>query len=108
MADRFIRVENDEFFYIADASKLSRNLEWFEEYYKEDYPEDYEQVAKEEYFEYLYENSMSGSEVEGTMNDLHDKVIRYESTILDSLHTERTELGRMVLKQLVEKLDIKE
>ena len=82
MCKRFVEHDYDEVYYITDTSKLPMNLEWFEDYYKEDYPEDYEQVAKDEYYQYLYENSMSGDDVVNELNDLHEENQKFKSTIV--------------------------
>lgn len=71
---RFIQLDLDELYYIADKTKI-RSLDYFRERYSDpeyEYTEDeIEQCAKDDYCQEIYENSMSGDEVIEQLNNYH-------------------------------------
>ncbi len=81
MADRFVKVFEDEIFYISDTKNL-KTLTDFENELKEEYRDNgigynistVQEIAKGEYGEYLYENSMAATEIVDKLNKYYNEL----------------------------------
>ena len=63
---------------------------------------------------YIYDNEsdegdglLNLTEIEDTMNSLHEENQRFEDTVREAIKNERTELGQSVLKNLAANLGIR-
>lgn len=100
MTDRFVKVFEDEVFYISDTKNL-KTLEDFRkeitaDYIQEGYSYDViEEVALEEYNEYLYENSMTATEIVDKLNKYYNELnllkrhLRSAKDYLEGGHTKK-------------------
>lgn len=81
MADRFVKIFEDEIFYISDTKNL-KTLTDFENELREEYRDNgigynistVQEIAKEEYCEYLYENSMTATEIADKLNKYYNEL----------------------------------
>lgn len=75
MSKKYELIDNDEVYYIVDTSKLSKTLEDFEKEFEDDGDGDYyKELAHEEYENYLYENSLDGTEIRDALNNQDEKI----------------------------------
>ena len=87
--ERYQSVDMDEIFYITDTSKLTRSYEDFiKDYEGEEFQEEH---AKDDWREYLLENSMDGTEVVEALNR-QDLVIDAQAEINEKREKEYQEL----------------
>lgn len=73
---RFVELDCDEVYYITDTEGLKTLNDYIEEFSKAEYEFDEEEalsVAKEEYWEMIYENSMSAYENVSMLNQLFEE-----------------------------------
>jgi len=72
--DRYVTMNEDEVFYVTDTTQV-RSLAKFKEIFSDpeyEYtPEEIEEVAKQEYWQELYEMSMDGKEIANQLNYYH-------------------------------------
>lgn len=87
--ERYQSVDMDEIYYITDTSKLTRSYEDFlKDYEGEEFQEEH---AKDDWREYLLENSMDGTEVVEALNR-QDRVIDAQAEINEKQEKEYQEL----------------
>jgi len=89
--ERYVLVDMEELYFITDTEYLPKYPEWYD---------------KEEIEEWLIEHSMNGDEIVEVLNEQHQKIMKYERAITDSILTERTSIGQSVLRQLAERVDL--
>ena len=89
---RFVKIFEDEVFYITDTHKANKTLKDFRSEIALDClnhggysPGIIDEVAFEEYNEYLYENSMTGTEITDQLNTLFEENKKLTENILDYL-----------------------
>lgn len=73
---RFVSIDDSEVYYITDTDGLKTLDEYIKEFSKPEYEFDEEEVlrvAKEEYYQMIYENSMSAQENVDWLNRLYDE-----------------------------------
>lgn len=73
---RFVAIDSDEVYYITDTKDLKTLNDYVEEFSKAEYEFDEEEivsVAKEEYWQMIYENSMSANENVNMLNQLFEE-----------------------------------
>ena len=78
MTERFIKLFEDEVYYLVDTEGLKTLQDFIDEttrdYINEGYSHDIiKEVAQEEYNEYLYEHTMSATENVNTLNGLYNE-----------------------------------
>ena len=78
MTERFMKLFEDEVYYIVDTEGLKTLQDFIDEttreYINEGYSYDIiKEVAQEEYNEYLYQHSMSATENVDTLNGLYNE-----------------------------------
>ena len=87
--ERYQSVEMDEIYYITDTQKLNKTYEDFlKDYEGEEFQEEH---AKDDWREYLLENSMDGTEVVEALNR-QDRVIDAQAEINEKREKEYQEL----------------
>lgn len=87
--ERYQSVDMDEIYYITDTQKLNKTYEDFlKDYEGEEFQEEH---AKDDWREYLLENSMDGTEVVETLNR-QDRVIDAQAEINEKREKEYQEL----------------
>ena len=87
--ERYQSVDMDEIYYITDTQKLNKTYEDFlKDYEGEEFQEE---LAKDDWREYLLENSMDGTEVVETLNR-QDRVIDAQAEINEKREKEYQEL----------------
>jgi hypothetical protein len=87
--ERYQSVDMDEIYYITDTQKLNKTYEDFlKDYEGEEFQEEH---AKDDWREYLLENSMDGTEVVETLNR-QDCVIDAQAEINEKREKEYQEL----------------
>lgn len=87
--ERYQSVDMDEIYYITDTQKLNKTYEDFLKNYEgEEFQEEH---AKDDWREYLLENSMDGTEVVETLNR-QDRVIDAQAEINEKREKEYQEL----------------
>lgn len=87
--ERYQSVDMDEIYYITDTQKLNKTYEDFLKYYEgEEFQEEH---AKDDWREYLLENSMEGTEVVEALNR-QDRVIDAQAEINEKREKEYQEL----------------
>ena len=87
--ERYQSVEMDEIYYITDTQKLNKTYEDFlKDYEGEEFQEEH---AKDDWREYLLENSMDGTEIMETLNR-QDRVIDAQAAINEKQEKEYQEL----------------
>ena len=87
--ERYQSVEMDEIYYITDTQKLNKTYEDFlKDYEGEEFQEEH---AKDDWREYLLENSMDGTEIMETLNR-QDCVIDAQAEINEKQEKEYQEL----------------
>ena len=86
---RFVKVFEDEVFYITDTRKLKKSYKDFRsEIALQCYGESYEtntidKVALEEYNEYLYENSMTATEITYNLNEFWEENQQFKKAAIE-------------------------
>ena len=73
---RFVEIDCDEVYYITDTEELETLDDYIEEFSKAEYEFDEEEVlctAKEEYWQMIYEHSMSAYENVNMLNQLFEE-----------------------------------
>ena len=73
---RFVAIDNDEVYYITDTKDLKTLDDYIKEFNKAEYEfteEEALSVAKEEYYQMIYENSMSAKENVDMLNALFEE-----------------------------------
>lgn len=93
---RYISIVLDELYYTIDTKGLKTLQDFIneikEEYKEENYNEDYiTELANDEYNDYLYEHSLSGSEVETLLNTYEQKT--------RELQAQNELLNKIILRQ---------
>ena len=87
--ERYQSVDMDEIYYITDTQKLNKTYEDFlKDYEGEEFQEEH---AKDDWREYLLENSMDGAEVVEALNR-QDRVIDAQAEINEKREKEYQEL----------------
>ena len=87
--ERYQSVDMDEIYYITDTQKLNKTYEDFlKDYEGEEFQEEH---AKDDWREYLLENSMDGTEVVEALNR-QDRVIDAQAEINEKREKEYQEL----------------
>lgn len=87
--ERYQEVDMDEIYYITDTQKLNKTYEDFlKDYEGEEFQEEH---AKDDWREYLLENSMDGTEVVEALNR-QDRVIDAQAEINEKREKEYQEL----------------
>lgn len=87
--ERYQSVDMDEIYYITDTQKLNKTYEDFlKDYEGEEFQEEH---AKDDWREYLLENSMDGTEVVEALNR-QDRVIDAQAEINEKQEKEYQEL----------------
>ena len=87
--ERYQSVDMDEIYYITDTQKLNKTYEDFlKDYEGEEFQEE---LAKDDWREYLLENSMDGTEVVEALNR-QDRVIDAQAEINEKREKEYQEL----------------
>ena len=87
--ERYQSVDMDEIYYITDTQKLNKTYEDFlKDYEGEEFQEEH---AKDDWREYLLENSMDGTEIMETLNR-QDRVIDAQAAINEKQEKEYQEL----------------
>ena len=87
--ERYQSVDMDEIYYITDTQKLNKTYEDFlKDYEGEEFQEEH---AKDDWREYLLENSMDGTEVVEALNR-QDRVIDAQAAINEKREKEYQEL----------------
>ena len=87
--ERYQSVDMDEIYYITDTQKLNKTYEDFlKDYGGEEFQEE---LAKDDWREYLLENSMDGTEVVEALNR-QDRVIDAQAEINEKREKEYQEL----------------
>lgn len=87
--ERYQSVDMDEIYYITDTQKLNKTYEDFlKDYEGEEFKEEH---AKDDWREYLLENSMDGTEVVEALNR-QDRVIDAQAEINEKREKEYQEL----------------
>ena len=87
--ERYQSVDMDEIYYITDTQKLNKTYEDFlKDYEGEEFQEEH---AKDDWREYLLENSMDGTEVVEALNR-QDRVIDAQAEINEKREKEYREL----------------
>ena len=87
--ERYQSVDMDEIYYITDTQKLNKTYEDFlKDYEGEEFQEE---LAKDDWREYLLENSMDGTEVVEALNR-QDRVIDAQAAINEKQEKEYQEL----------------
>lgn len=87
--ERYQSVDTDEIYYITDTQKLNKTYEDFlKDYEGEEFQEEH---AKDDWREYLHENSMDGTEVVEALNR-QDRVIDAQAAINEKREKEYQEL----------------
>lgn len=87
--ERYKSVDMDEIYYITDTQKLNKTYEDFlKDYEGEEFQEEH---AKDDWREYLLENSMDGTEVVEALNR-QDRVIDAQAEINEKREKEYQEL----------------
>lgn len=87
--ERYQSVDMDEIYYITDTQKLNKTYEDFlKDYEGEEFQEEH---AKDDWREYLLENSMEGTEVVEALNR-QDRVIDAQAEINEKREKEYQEL----------------
>ena len=87
--ERYQSVDMDEIYYITDTQKLNKTYEDFlKDYEGEEFQEEH---AKDDWREYLLENSMDGTEVVEALNS-QDRVIDAQAEINEKREKEYQEL----------------
>lgn len=87
--ERYQKVDMDEIYYITDTQKLNKTYEDFlKDYEGEEFQEEH---AKDDWREYLLENSMDGTEVVEALNR-QDRVIDAQAEINEKREKEYQEL----------------
>ena len=100
---RYISIVLDELYYTIDTKGLKTLTDFIneitEEYEEENYNEDYiTELANDEYSDYLYEHSMTGSEVEDRLNTYeHENQILREGGHESQVKIET--LSKIILRQ---------
>lgn len=87
--ERYQSVDMDEIYYITDTQKLNKTYEDFlKDYEGEEFQEEH---AKDDWREYLLENSMDGTEIMDALNR-QDRVIDAQAEINEKREKEYQEL----------------
>lgn len=85
---RFVKIFEDEVFYITDTQKLKSYKDFRGEVALDCYGESYctetiDKVALEEYNEYLYENSMTATEITSNLNEFWEENQQFKKAAID-------------------------
>ncbi len=85
---RFVKIFEDEVFYITDTQNLKTLKDFRGEIALDCYGQAYEvetinKVALEEYNEYLYENSMTANEITNNLNEFWEENQRFKKAAID-------------------------
>ena len=113
MTDKYIIVSDDEYVYTLDTEAEDyKTLEDFEKIEFEnakkdgidikDYEDAILQLASDKYWEWVYNYHLEADDCNDLMNKLHEENQHIKHLIKTAYESERTELGRSVLKQLME------
>lgn len=104
MAERYYKKEYDEEYYIFDSEVITE-LEFDEKYEYEDYKAFVDSMSGEEVVDRLNTYSQhliqAGKQIEKGVEMVRENR-RIKQTIQSMMESERTELGKQVLKQLYE------
>lgn len=83
---RFVMIDDGEIYYITDTKGLKTLNDYIEEFSKAEYEfteEEALSTAKEEYWQMIYENSMSANENVNMLNDLLEENEKLKSTNME-------------------------
>lgn len=73
---RFVAIDNDEVYYITDTTSLKTLEDYIKEFSKPEYEFTEDEAlehAKEEYWQMIYENSMTATENVNWLNKLYEE-----------------------------------
>lgn len=76
LTKRFVSLDMDEIYYITDTQNLKTLNDYIQEFKKPEYEfteKEAISAAKEEYWQMIYENSMSAKENENMLNELFEE-----------------------------------
>lgn len=83
---RFVAIDNDEVYYITDTKGLETFEEYLEEFLKPEYEftkDEAVEKAKEEYYQMIYEASMTATENVNMLNELYEENKQLKKDIAD-------------------------
>lgn len=85
---RFVKIFEDEVFYITDTKNLKTLKDFKNELTLDNINTNHswdiiDQVAKEEYNEYLYENSMTATEITSNLNEFWEENQQFKKAAID-------------------------